>query len=140
MGLNIAFICKGNSARSQMAEALCRHYAYILNKEISVYSAGSDPAKIIHPYSRKVMIEIGIDISSQRPKSINDIPLNQMDYIITLCSDAEKDCPVIGCKAVFHWNLPDPARYSGTEEQKIQFFREIRDKIEKKITDFLNSV
>ncbi|ACO03141.1 MAG TPA: arsenate reductase ArsC [Persephonella sp.] len=140
METKIAFICTGNSARSQMAEGFCKYYAEISGKDIAVYSAGSSPSGYIHPLSVKVMLEKGIDISGQRSKSLDDIPLNKIDYLITLCSDAEKNCPVVSCKNVFHWNLPDPAEASGTEEERLVIFRNVRDIIENKILDLLKII
>ncbi|WP_457644415.1 arsenate reductase ArsC [Persephonella sp.] len=140
MNKKIAFICTGNSARSQMAEGLCRYYANILGKDITVYSAGSEPSGYVHPLAVLVMEEKGIDISRHTSKSIEDIPIGEIDYLITLCSDAEKNCPIVHCKKVFHWNLPDPAKLSGTEEDRITEFRKVRDKIEEKILYLLENI
>jgi len=136
----IAFICTGNSARSQMAEGFGRYYAKKLNKNIKVFSAGANPAGYVNPYAVKVMKEKGIDISKNFSKSLNEIPLNEIDYIITLCGDAKENCPVIHKAETFHWGLPDPAKIEGSEEAKLKVFREIRDEIENKILNFFKLI
>ncbi|MFN3472394.1 MAG: arsenate reductase ArsC, partial [Aquificaceae bacterium] len=79
--MNIAFICTGNSARSQMAEAFARKIAEKLGMRLQIYSAGSNPAKEINPFAIEVMKEKNIDLSSQRPKSLEEIPYNKLDIV-----------------------------------------------------------
>jgi arsenate reductase len=140
MSIKIGFICTGNSARSQMAEGFGKYYAQIYEKDVEVYSAGSDPSGYIHPLAVKVMSEKGIDISKNRSKSLEKIPVYELDYVITLCSDAEKNCPVIPDANIQHWKLPDPAKTKGTEEEKIIVFRNIRDKIDQKVKELIKSM
>ena len=131
----VIFLCTGNSARSQMAEAFLRKYA---GDHFEVYSAGFDP-KGINPYTTKVMNELGIDISSQRSKALTEY-LGKIHFgiIITVCSKAEKNCPTMpGISTRLHWAFEDPASFQGTEEQKIVKFRETRDKISDKIKEWL---
>ncbi|SNZ08418.1 arsenate reductase [Persephonella hydrogeniphila] len=140
MSVKIGFICTGNSARSQMAEGFGKYYAEKLGKDIKVYSAGSNPSGYVHPLAIKVMAEKGIDISKNKSKSLDKIPLSELNYVITLCGDAAETCPVIPGANTQHWGLPDPAKAEGTEEEKIRIFREIRDKIEDRVRKLIESL
>lgn len=140
MAVKVGFICTGNSARSQMAEGFGRYYAEKLKKDVEVYSAGSNPSGYVHPLAVKVMAERGIDISGQRSKSLNEIPLNELDYVITLCGDAAETCPVVTGANTQHWGLPDPARASGSEEEKLEVFRRVRDEIERRVKELLEYI
>ncbi len=133
MGIKIAFICTGNSARSQIAEGFGKYYAKKFGKDIEVFSGGSKPVGYVHPLAIKVMAERKIDISNNKSKSLNEIPLNEVDYLITLCSEAEKDCPVIPNVKVEHWRILDPAGINGSEEEKLKIFRKVRDLIDTKV-------
>ncbi|RMH81361.1 MAG: arsenate reductase ArsC [Acidobacteria bacterium] len=135
--MKIAFVCTGNSARSQMAEALARHMAGSMGVELEVYSAGSRPEERINPYALKVMDEVGISLKGQRPKGLEDIPIKDMHLIITLCDSARNSCPVFPGQKSLHWDLPDPARFVGTEEERLEFFRRVREEIRKRVEDLL---
>ncbi len=126
----IMFLCTGNSCRSQMAEGITR----ILGKGlIEPYSAGVMPSTI-HPKTTQVMNEIGIDISNQTSKGIDDDLLHKMDMIITLCSSAEAMCPMTPPRIKrIHWSIDDPKSATGTEEEVLNAFRGARDEIRKKI-------
>ncbi len=126
----IMFLCTGNSCRSQMAEGITR----ILGKGlIEPYSAGVMPSTI-HPKTIQVMNEIGIDISNQTSKGIDDDLLHKMDMIITLCSSAEAMCPMTPPRIKrIHWSIDDPKSATGTEEEVLNAFRGARDEIRKKI-------
>ena len=110
-----------------MAEALGKKY---LN-HFSVESAGTDPEPI-NPFAIDVMKEINIDISSQFSKSISDNKIKTFDIVITLCGDAKDKCTNINnlVKEYFHWNIIDPARSNGTNQEKLDTFREVRDLID----------
>ena len=123
-----------------MAEGFGKYYAEKLGKDVEVYSAGSNPSGYVHPLAVKAMAEKGIDISQNSSKSLDDIPLKELDYVITLCGDAAETCPVIPGANTQHWGLPDPAKIQGTEEEKLQVFRKIRDEIEKKVRELIESV
>ncbi|AAC06873.1 arsenate reductase ArsC [Aquifex aeolicus] len=138
--MKIAFICTGNSARSQMAEGFAKYYAKKYGLDLEVYSAGSNPAKRIAPEAIKVMKEKGIDISAQYPKKLEDIPLNEMDLIITLCGGAKESCPTVPGARQEHWDLPDPAAYEGSEEERLEFFRKVRDEIEKRVIKLMEEL
>jgi arsenate reductase (thioredoxin) len=118
-----------------MAEALLKKYA---GDHFEVYSAGYQPQPI-HPYTYKVMQEIGIDLSNQQPKDLWELAKNQhFGIIITVCKKTEADCPTIpGASTRLYWNIEDPAVYEGSEEVKLAKFREIRNQIKEKIVEFL---
>jgi len=131
----VLFLCTGNSARSQMAEGLLRHIA---PGRFNVVSAGVNPTEV-NPLSVKVMEEIGIDISRQRSKSVDEFLGQLFDYVITLCESARQSCPIFTGKYIkIHWDLEDPAQAQGTEEEKIKVFRKTRNQIKKHILKFLN--
>jgi two-component system, OmpR family, phosphate regulon sensor histidine kinase PhoR len=120
------FLCTGNSCRSQMAEGFARQ---LVRDGQRVYSAGTAP-KEIHPMAIQVMKEVGIDISGQHSKGVESIPLNQIQRIVTLCGEAEENCPTLS-KTVehIHWSFPDPTLARGDEERILQVFRDVRDAI-----------
>ena len=121
-----------------MAEAFLRSYA---GDKYEPYSAGIEP-KEIHPLTRKVMEEIGIDIGGQYAKSLMDyMGKIHFGYVITVCSDADKRCPAVfpGMGERLHWGFADPAGFTGSEEEKLQKFREIRDQIKLKILSWVES-
>jgi thioredoxin type arsenate reductase len=126
------FLCVANSARSQMAEGIARSLA---PPGMKIWSAGSRPTKV-RPEAIAVLKEIGIDISRHRSKAIAEIPADEVDTVITLC--AEEECPIfLGNAQRLHWGLPDPAAVVGSEEEILSAFREMRDELLRRITDFL---
>jgi arsenate reductase (thioredoxin) len=132
----VLFLCTGNSARSQMAEALLRKYA---GEAFEAHSAGLEP-KGVNPLTIRVMDEIGIDISDQRSKGIETyLGKVLFQYLITVCDDADRNCPTVwpGVNTRMHWSFEDPARFEGTAEEKLAKFREIRDQIEQKIRQWV---
>lgn len=130
MSRSILFLCVANSARSQMAEGLARN---ILGPGIRIQSAGSAPTSL-NPLAVRVMAEIGIDITAQSSKSVDSIDPSTVDTVVTLC--AEEVCPVFpGGVRRLHWPLPDPAGGLGTEEERMQYFRVIRDEIERRVKE-----
>ena len=131
----VMFLCTGNSARSQMAEAFLRKYA---GDHFEVYSAGFDP-RPIHPYTFQVMKELGYDLSGQHPKDLKQY-LGKVHFgiVITMCQKAEENCPTIpDVSTRLYWGLEDPAAFEGTEEGKLDKFREVRDQINAKIKEWL---
>ena len=132
----ILFLCTGNSARSQMAEAFIRKYA---DDRFEAHSAGLEP-KGLNPLTVRVMDEIGIDVSRQMSKGVNTY-LGKMlfQYMVTVCDDADRNCPTVwpGVQNRMHWSFQDPAAVEGSEDEKLAKFREVRDLIEKKIKDWL---
>lgn len=132
----VLFLCTGNSARSQMAEAFLRKHG---GDGFEAFSAGLEP-KGMNPYTALVMQEVGIDVSAQKSKGVNEyLGKVLFQYLITVCDDADKNCPTVwpGISRREHWSFVDPAAATGTDEQKLQKFREVRDQIEKKLLDWL---
>jgi len=136
--MNLLFLCVANSARSQMAEGLARHY---LGSRATVHSAGSHPGQL-NPLAVEVMKEISIDISSQWSKSIQELPgdfMSKLDFVITLC--AEEVCPVVSTSTMkLHCPLKDPASSSMNQQEQLNAFREVRDQIKEKIASFLETL
>ena len=132
----VLFLCTGNSARSQMAEAFLRKYG---GDKFEAHSAGLEPAGL-NPLTVKVMDEIGIDVSGQKSKSIDTyLGKTLFQYLVTVCDDADKNCPTVwpGVNERMHWSFQDPAKVEGTEEEKLAKFREVRDLIKEKIKSWL---
>ncbi|MFH1854101.1 MAG: arsenate reductase ArsC [Candidatus Omnitrophota bacterium] len=126
----VLFLCTHNSCRSQIAEGLLRS---LYGDRYESHSAGTKPAKI-NPYSIKVMSEIGIDISAYKSKSLEEFKGVKLDYVITVCDNAKKACPVFpGAAKNIHWDLTDPSERRGSEEKMLNEFRNIRDKIKNNI-------
>jgi arsenate reductase len=122
----VLFLCTGNSARSQMAEGYLRHIA---GDRFEVLSAGIEP-KGLNPLATEVMRDAGIDISAQRSKDVREFLRMPMQYVITVCSNANEKCPVFPSTFKFlHWDLEDPAAATGTDEQNRGVFRKVRDEI-----------
>lgn len=120
----LLFLCTGNTARSQMAEGFAR---FIGPAEIPYYSAGTRPGEI-NPFAVKAMREVGIDISGQTPKGLDDIPLESIATVVSLCE--EEECPLLP-EGVHHlsWPLPDPSLASRDEDELLHAFRRVRDQI-----------
>jgi arsenate reductase len=132
----VLFLCTGNSARSQMAEAFLRHYAV---DYFEAHSAGLEP-KGLHPLTVQVMQEIGLDISMQQSKSVGKYLGKEFFHtLITVCDDADKNCPTTwpGVSTRLHWSFEDPAAFQAGEEQQLQKFRQVRDQIDGKIKEWL---
>ena len=138
MKSKVLFLCTGNSARSQMAEAFFRKYA---GERFDVFSAGLEPQGI-NPFARKVMEEIGFDLSGHYSKDVSEfLGTTHFGYVITLCDHAESRCPIFpGASIRLHWPFEDPAAFQGTEEQKLNKFREIRDQIRTRIESWLREL
>jgi arsenate reductase len=132
----VLFLCTGNSARSQMAEAYLRHYA---GDRFEAHSAGLEP-KGINPFTVKVMEEAGISLEGQSSKDVR-VYLGHMNfgYLITVCDHAEKNCPTtfLGISQRLHWSLEDPAALEGTDEAKLAKFREVRNQIDEAVQSWL---
>ena len=133
----VLFLCTGNSARSQMAEAILRRRA---GDYFEVYSAGLEP-KGLNPYTLRVLNESGIDTAELRSKALTEFIGNQhFGYLITVCSNAEEKCPIFpGMGMRLHWPFDDPAAFSGSEEETLAVFREVRGQIEAKINEWLGA-
>ena len=133
----VLFLCTGNSARSQMAEALVNH---LLAEEWEAVSAGTKPAEQVHPLAVRAMAELGLDISAQRPKSVDAFRGMSFDLVVTLCGDAAENCPLwLGGGRIVHIGFPDPAAATGTEEEQMAVFRQVRDAIREQVIAFLTA-
>ena len=129
----ILVLCTGNSARSQMGEALFRH---IGGERWEVHSAGTKPS-VVRPEATAVMKELGIDLSGHRSKSVDEFTGQFFDYVVTVCDNARDNCPVFPSNAKrVHWSFEDPAAVEGTEEVRLAAFRRIRDQIRKRVNEF----
>jgi arsenate reductase len=129
----ILFLCTGNSARSQMAEGLIRHFR---GEEFESFSAGIDP-KGVHPKALQVMKETAIDISAQHSKHLDEIKNIEFDYVITLCDHTEKNCPLFFTKGKrIHKAFSDPAAVKGKGDDIMASFRIVRDQLKEYILDF----
>ena len=122
----ILFICTHNSARSQMAEGLVNS----LYADRFQASSGGTEATMVHPAAIRVMAEIGIDLSAQRSKSVNEFIDQPFDHIVTVCDNARQGCPFFpGGKEYLHHTFEDPAACTGTDEEVLNCFRRSRDEI-----------
>src|SRR5580692_2642228 len=120
----VLILCTGNSARSQMAEGLLRHYA---GDRFEVQSAGTRPSRV-RPEAIAAMSELGIDISGHRSKSVDEFTGQIFDYVLTACDNAKESCPIFPGKTVtIHHNFEDPAALQGSEEERLGAFRRVRD-------------
>jgi phosphate transport system protein len=129
----VLFLCVHNAARSQMAEAWATKF---FPPGVRILSAGSQPDKSVDPRAVFVMQEAGIDISSARPKNVSEIPIGDIDTVITLCS--EEQCPILPGKLHFEsWNVDDPQGAQGSEEEVIAAFRRTRDELRRKMEAFI---
>lgn len=125
---HVLFLCVANSARSQMAEGLARSLA---PEGVTISSAGSSPSRV-NPLAIRALDELGIDIRSQRSKSVDEIEPSGVDAVVTLC--AEEVCPVfLGKARRVHWGLPDPAGARKDEAEQLQAFREVRDELRRRL-------
>jgi len=132
----VLFLCTGNSARSQMAEAFLKKYG---GDNFDAYSAGLEP-KDIHPYTERVMEEIGVSLSGQYSKHVKEyMGKVHFGYLIAVCDEAEKNCPTAfpSVSQRIHWSFEDPAAFVGSDDEKLAKFREVRDRIEQQIKEWL---
>ena len=122
----VLFLCTHNSARSQMAEGLLRHLA---GDRFEVTSAGTEATRV-RPEAISAMSDLGIDISGQESKTLERYLEDTFDYVVTVCDEANEACPFFaGAKERLHWSLPDPSRITGTEEERLEMFRSVRDRL-----------
>jgi arsenate reductase len=122
----VLILCTGNSARSQMAEGLLRHDA---GDRFEVFSAGVKPGAV-RPEAISVMQELGVDISGQRSKHVDEFAGQHFDYVLTVCDNARESCPVFyGNTIAIHESFEDPAAWQGSEEERLEVFRRVRDEI-----------
>ncbi len=132
----VLFLCTGNSARSQMAEAFLRKYG---GDEFEAHSAGFEP-KGIHPYTERVMEEIGVSLGGQHSKPLKEyMGKVHFGYLITLCAEADEACPATfpGAGQRLHWSFEDPSTSVGSDDERLAKFREVRNQIERRVKTWL---
>ncbi len=132
--IRVLFVCTGNSARSQISEALLKDFG---GSDFAVFSAGTEP-KGVNPFTTRVLGEIGIDWSSARSKSVTEFVGRPFDYVITVCDRARQTCPVFpGEHNSLHWGLDDPAEIDGTDAEKLEAFRRTRTEVSTRLRPFV---
>ena len=131
----VLILCTGNSCRSQMAEALWNSLG---NGSWESVSAGSRPSGYVHPLAIQAMRELDIDLSHHSSKSSELFQDQEFDLVVTVCDNARESCPVFpGARQTLHWPFDDPADATGSDEEKLQVFRRVRDEIARTIEDYL---
>ena len=131
----VLILCTGNSARSQIAEAL---FARKGGARFDAASAGSKPAARVNPYAVRVLAEAGIEWAGRVPKGIDGLDREHWDFVITVCDRAKEACPIFPGKPIMaHWGMPDPAEVEGAEETKLRAFRETLMVLSRRIDLFL---
>ena len=136
MKTRVLILCTGNSCRSQMAEGFLRAQG---GTEYEVYSAGIAPSQV-NPMAIQVMREAGVDISGHRSKSVQEFLGQHFSYVITVCGNAAKECPIFpGPTIRLHWPFDDPAEVEGSAEERLAVFRRVRDEIAEQIRRWLNA-
>jgi arsenate reductase (thioredoxin) len=137
MKKRVLILCTGNSARSQMAEGLLRHDA---GDGFEVASAGTHPSRV-RPEAIAVMREIGIDISGQRSKSVDEFAARDFDYVLTVCDSARESCPIYpGHGRRIHHSFEDPAAVEGTAGERVEAFQKVRDDIRQYLREFVYNI
>ena len=134
---NVLVLCTGNSCRSQMAEGLVNHN---LGDQFEAFSAGTEATRV-NPLAAQVLLELGIDISHNHSKTLDQFADQHFDYVITLCGSANEQCPLyFGGVQRVHIGFDDPSRLPGTAEEVLPEFRRVRDEIRRRLTDYLTGV
>jgi arsenate reductase len=136
--MKILILCTGNSCRSQMAEGFLKAF----DSNLHVFSAGTKPSKQVHPLAIEVMDELGVNIKSNKPKSSELFINDSFDYVITVCGDAQENCPVFNGKVKhkLHIGFDDPDKVKGDEVEILNEFRRIRNEILRDFFTFWNKL
>ena len=133
----VLILCTGNSARSQMAEGLLRE---IGGGHFEVYSAGTHPSSV-RAEAVEAMREVGIDISGQRSKSVDEFAGREFDYVVTVCDKAREECPVFpGRTRRVHWSFEDPAEAAGEWAERLAVFRRVRERIGARLREWVGEI
>ena len=138
----VLFLCTGNSARSQMAEGLLRNMD---GHNFEAISAGLEPNREVHPLAIRAMAEIGIDISKQHPKDITKyLGRSMVSYLVIVCDHAAQHCPTVwpglSDRNRLVWPHEDPSQAEGTEEERLEVFRRVRDELKARLQDWLETI
>jgi arsenate reductase len=125
MKQSVLFLCTHNSSRSQIAEGLVNHFS---KDDFEAFSAGTIATKV-NPFAVKVMKELGVNIKNQYSKSIEEFRARKFDHVVTVCDNARESCPFFPGDNIIHKSFADPAAAQGSEEEKLEAFRKVRDEI-----------
>jgi len=132
----VLFLCTHNSARSQMAEGFLRSLA---GDRFEAASAGTQATRV-HPLAMRAMADVGVDLSGHTSKIVDEFVEQPWDYVITVCDAANESCPVFPKKSSrLHWSFEDPSRATGSDDQRLEVFRRVRDQIKRRIADWISS-
>src|SRR5713226_5727691 len=132
----VLFVCTGNSCSSQMAEGFLRELA---GNQFKAASTGTSPTRV-NPLAVRAMAEVGVDITEQRSKSVEEMTGERFDYVITVCDRAREACPVFPGRANrLHWSFDDPGEAEGSEQERLEVFRRTRNDIAASIKDFASA-
>jgi arsenate reductase (thioredoxin) len=131
--IRVLFVCTGNSARSQMAEAILRQ---IGREAFETFSAGTDP-RGVNPLTVRALANVGIDASATRSKSVTEFLGQSFDYVVTVCDRARESCPVFpGGAESLHWGFDDPAEATGSEDERLAVFERVLKEISARLRTF----
>jgi arsenate reductase len=135
--VRVLVLCTGNSARSQMSAGFLQSWS----PRLEVHSAGTNPSPRVNPFAIQAMQEVGVDISKGHPKSVAQFLGQSFDFVITVCDDADRNCPNFRGKVGkrVHIGFPDPAKATGSDKQKLAVFRTVRDDIQKRFRAYFES-
>lgn len=132
--ISVLFVCNGNSARSQIAEALLARFG---GRDFDALSAGTRPRQV-HPLAVRALAEVGIDWHAARAKSVAELVDRRFDYVITLSNSAREECPTLpGPHSSLHWHLEDPSTIEGSEERRLEAFRATRTELTTRLRPFI---
>jgi arsenate reductase len=132
----VLILCTHNSARSQMAEGLLRSIA---GDRFDVESAGTEATRV-HPLAIRAMAELGIDLGGHTSKVVDRFLAEPWDYVITVCDSANEKCPIFPARTTrLHWSFPDPSQATGTEDERLAVFRDVRDRIAQRLREWVDA-
>lgn len=132
----VLFLCTHNSARSQMAEGFLRALA---GDRFEVASAGTEATRV-HPLAIRAMADAAIDLGGHTSKIVDELAEQPWDYVITVCDAANEACPVFPRKSRrLHWSFEDPSQATGTDDQRLDVFRRVRDQIKRRIVEWIRT-
>ena len=135
--VRVLFLCVHNSARSQMAEGMLREWG---RDRFEAHSAGNEAA-VVRPLAIQAMADVGIDISHQRSKHVDEYAGQRFDFAVTVCDDSRESCPYFpGATKQLHWSFPDPSAAVGSDEERLAVFRQVRDDIARSVRDFIDTL
>jgi len=134
MKQRVLILCTHNSARSQMAEGLLRSMA---GDRFDVASAGTEATRV-HPLAIRAMADLSVDLNSHTSKTVDRFLGEPWDYVITVCADANEKCPIFpGRTTRLHWSFPDPSQATGSDDERLDVFRKIRDQIAGRLREWV---